>query len=57
MQILEMAQIILADAKRGSAGATIGKLELVEHILEGTSSYMHDDIVRAAFEEGEHGRA
>lgn len=51
MQTLELVQLIIEDSKRGSAGATIAKLELVEHILAGTSSYMHSDIVRAAFED------
>lgn len=55
MQTLELVKIILEDAKRGSAVGTIAKLDLVVKILEGTSSYMHADIVRAAFEEDSHG--
>ena len=56
MQTLELVQLILKDAKRGGAGETIAKLELVEHILAGTSSYMHADIVLAAFGEGDNER-
>lgn len=53
MQELETVKLIVEDALRGSAGATIAKLALVEKILEGTSSYMHSDIIRAAFEEAD----
>lgn len=55
MQTLEIVKLIIKDAKHGSAGATISKLALIEKILEGTSSYMHDDIIRAAFEEADNG--
>lgn len=49
MTTLEMIQNILAFSKEFSAGAAIARLEVVEQVLEGTSSYMHADIVKAAF--------
>lgn len=56
MTTLELVQSILAFSKEFSAGAAIARLEVVENVLEGTSTYMHPDIVKAAFrtkEEGE----
>ena len=59
MTTREIVKLILAFADEYSAGAAISRLSVVSGILEGTSSYMHDDIIKAAFgtkKEGENER-
>jgi len=50
MDTREIVELILGFAKDFSAGAAISRLEVVQKVLEGTPSYMHYDIVRAAFQ-------
>ena len=50
MTTLEIVKLILAFDDEYSAGAAISRLSVVGEVLEGTSSYMHSDIIRAAFE-------
>lgn len=57
MEELEMIEMILDYVSTAGAYAAVARLELLRVILEGTPSYMHRDVVTAAFKRADDGRA
>ena len=57
MEELEIINMILDYVASAGAYAAVARLELLRAILEGTPSYMHRDIVTAAFKGADDGRA